>query len=391
MAAKAKKKNPLTEHWFVCIVIPVLGIAAALFAVFYEKPKTFLPNPLLDQAEIALVEERHEEAIAKAEQAKAVEPDNPRIYLVIYAANELSDRHEEAVQALQEGTEQIKKSATGGKEIRAVLAAAEISPEEGLAEVVESYSGFDILKDIAKKILQMLVRVFPDSERFAGMLGEVTKQENGQEKDIIPEDVFNEKYMEAVLGVVWDDIYAVAAKLGITRASIDEVRTNVDPDSDPYGLFWNVMNIHNYSSISTYNSNNPISDTMGFEVSGSNTPYLGYNFSFQENVDGIIFPHGTYIGMSKDEVIELFNNDEHNIDEQQLYRYNENNIDYSAFSREYDNSDNSLDYDACVGYNYTVSLHNNTRHRYSIQFYCQQGIVKNIALGFYTEPIEEAP
>lgn len=180
----SKKKNPLTEHPFVCIVLPILlaliALGGTLFAVFYEKPKTFLPNPLLDQAEVLLVEEKYDEAIPMFDEAAATEPDNPRIWLGKYAALELSDRHEDAVQALREGTTQIKKRATGGKEIRAALEAAETSPEEGLAVVVESYQSFGAkepsLKKFALRLLQVLVRVFDGAERFVRMLAEMTTE-----------------------------------------------------------------------------------------------------------------------------------------------------------------------------------------------------------------------
>jgi len=157
----AKEKKDWSIGILAAIVIPLLGVAVTLFAVFYEKPKTFLPNPLLDQAEVLLIEGDNDGAIAKAEQAKIVEPDNPRIYLVIYAAHELSDRHDEAVQALRNGTEQVKKRATGGKAIRAVLVAAEASPEDGLTVVAESYRGFGPeFEKLAKRLRELFVDFF---------------------------------------------------------------------------------------------------------------------------------------------------------------------------------------------------------------------------------------
>jgi len=181
----AKKEKPeLSNSKLALIWIPIvcalIGLVGGLFAVFYEKPKTFLPNPLLDQAEVDLVDEKYPEAIKEAEEAKNVEEDNPRIYLVIYAAQELSGHHEEAVQALREGTKHVKKRATGGKEIRAVLKAAETSPEDGLATVVECYRSFGSkepgLKRLALRLLQVLVRMFEGVERFVRALAEVTEE-----------------------------------------------------------------------------------------------------------------------------------------------------------------------------------------------------------------------
>jgi len=204
--AKDEKKKDWSIGILAAIVIPLLGVAVTLFAVFYEKPKTFLPNPLLDQAEVLLVEEKYDEAIANAEAAKAVEADNPRIYLLIYAAHELSDRHDEAIQALQEGTQQVKKRATGGKEIRAVLAAAEVSPEEGLAAVADFYSSFDQLKNLAQKFLQLLVRVYEGSGRFMRALGETAK-ENAV--------VFNgSAYQVFDIGMTWHEAKAYCESLG---------------------------------------------------------------------------------------------------------------------------------------------------------------------------------
>jgi len=159
--AKPELNNSKLALIWIPIIVALIGLGGGLFAVFYEKPKTFLPNPLLDQAEVLLIEGDNDGAIAKAEEAKAVEADNPRIYLVIYAAQELSGRHDEAVRALQEGTAQVKKRATGGKEIRAVLKAAEFSREDGLAVVAESYRGFGAeFEKLAKRLRELIVDFF---------------------------------------------------------------------------------------------------------------------------------------------------------------------------------------------------------------------------------------
>ena len=179
MAKKAKpelEKSKLVLIW-IPIIVALIGLGGALFAVFYEKPKTFLPNPSLDQAILALVKEDYSEAIAKADEAMVIEPEDPRPYLIKYTALELSDRHDEAVRTLREGTEHVKTRATGGKEIRAVLVAAEISPEEGLSAVVDVCRGkvFN-LKTLALRLLEILVKVFEGAERFVRALAEVTEE-----------------------------------------------------------------------------------------------------------------------------------------------------------------------------------------------------------------------
>jgi len=397
----SKKKNPLTEHPIVCIVIPLLAIAVALFAVLYEKPKNFLPNPLLDQAEVLLVEEKYDEAIAKAEEAKTVEADNPRIYLVIYAAHELSDRHEEAMQALQEGTAQVKKRATGGKEIRAVLKAAEISREEGLAAVADFYSSFDQLKNLAQKFLRLLVRVFEGNERFVRMLGELERDIEAMRLNqrelvttaiVVPDDVFNEKDMEACLGSAWNDIYAVAAKLGYTRAAVDEVRT-IDV---PSNHFLNVSNYQNYASISTFNSNNPISDEMYFGVNNHKNPKPGYIVSFYENVAEINFPRGTHIGMSANEVMNRF---DHGMIErlsdnvpQKLYEYGTFGTAETYYLASVQVEEGL---DSSISYSFGVFLSDYEGLNCQIGFTCRQGVVIAIDFGYHTYNIspvsEEAP
>ena len=175
MGAMAKRvKNWFTEHRVATIVIPLLAILIPiLFVIVWDNPgeRVFLPNLLLDQAELDLAEGDFDQAIANAEQAIEIEPENPRIWLVLYAAHELNGDREEAMEALREGTRHVRRRETGGAEIRATLAAAEISPKEGLATVVESYQSFG-LHPFARRLLQVLVRVFEGVERFAVMLEE---------------------------------------------------------------------------------------------------------------------------------------------------------------------------------------------------------------------------
>ena len=237
--AKDGKKKDWSKSILAAVLIPLLGVGAAVFAIFYEKPKIFLYNPPLDQAEIALVNGDYPEAIAKFNEATAIEADNPRIWLGMYAAQEISGSHEEAIQALRQGETQVRRRATGGKEIRAALKAAENSPEEGLAEVAKSYRSFE-LKPLALKFLQLLVRVFPDSERFARMLAELEAElepeaqavnaeqpnESTTEEETVPaeapESVFGMKDIQE-LGLSLDsDIYAIADRLGIPRDRVFE-------------------------------------------------------------------------------------------------------------------------------------------------------------------------
>ncbi|MCL1951780.1 MAG: hypothetical protein FWF60_03020 [Oscillospiraceae bacterium] len=227
-----KEKSPLTEHWFVCIVIPLLSIAVTIFVVFLagwlEKPKIFWPNPLLDQAELHLIEGNYPEAIRDFGEATPIEPDNPRIWLGTYAAQELSGHHEEAVQTLREGTKQVKKGATGGKEIRAALEVAETSPEEGLEIVAESYKSFGF-KSLAYKFLQLCVREFDGAKRFVRALEDLAEELNLNIQEItttttqVPDDAvyFNgHAYKVYDLGMTWHDAKRKCEELGGHLATI---------------------------------------------------------------------------------------------------------------------------------------------------------------------------
>jgi len=224
----------------ITILVALIGAAATIVAtfitVFYEKPRPFLPNASLDASILALVREDYPEAIAKADEAMAAEPKDPRPYLVKYTAQELSGNHEEAVQTLREGTENVKKRATGGKEIRTVLAAAEVSQEEGLAAVVDVFrSEIFNLKALALRLLEVLVEVFEGTERFARALAEVESElaaevnteDAGRQGDEattqpveMPENVFGMKEFQAI-GIDLDtDIYAIADRLGVPRNQV---------------------------------------------------------------------------------------------------------------------------------------------------------------------------
>jgi len=163
--------------WVIAsIVVPVFCVFLAIWVQPKPTQDPFLPNPLLDQAELDLVEERFDDAIEKAKEVTANEPENPRPWFVIYSAHELLGRHDEAIQALQEGAEHIKRRDIGGKEIRAVLKAAKISREEGLAAVADFYRSYDNLKTLALRFLQLLVRVFEGADRFVRALSEVQEE-----------------------------------------------------------------------------------------------------------------------------------------------------------------------------------------------------------------------
>jgi len=175
MAKKKRDEKDWSKGILAAILVPLLGVAVTLFAVFYEKPKIFLYNPSLDQAVVFLVEGEYDKAIEMAGQAVAIEADNPLPYFVMYSALELSDRPEEAIEALRKGETQIKKRATGGKEVRDVLAAAEVSSEDGFIAVAESFRRFE-QKPLAYKFLQLCVKVFEDAERFVAMLVDLAEE-----------------------------------------------------------------------------------------------------------------------------------------------------------------------------------------------------------------------
>jgi len=233
----AKKEKPeLSNSKLALVWIPIItaliGAAATILVVFLtgwlEKPKIFWPNPLLDQAELNLIEGNYPEAIKNFGEATPLEPDNPRITLGTYAALELSGRHEEAVQILQEGTKQVKKRATGGKEIRAVLTAAESSPEEGLEIVAASYKAFGF-KNLAYKFLQLCVKEFEGAKRFKRALEDLAEELNFNVQAFttsniqVPPDAvyFNDSaYKVYDLGMTWHDAKRNCEELGGHLATI---------------------------------------------------------------------------------------------------------------------------------------------------------------------------
>ena len=298
-----KKKRWVSERRFATILIPLMAVAVALlgvtgtwFAIFWGNSgeRVFLPNPLLDQAELNLAEENFDEAIANAVQAIEIEPENPRIWLVLYTAHELNGDREEAMQALQEGTRHVRRRATGGAELRATLAAAEISPEEGLATVVESYQSFG-LRPFARRLLQVLVRVFEGTERFAVMLEEIQVNEVNVIPVAVPDNVFTYKDFEVLesIGVLRDgmlDVYAFAEKLGFSRSEVNARKHRFD--DWPEGVFTSELGSNDTGKAW-------FALKLGISPNGSSV-------HITNNVPGIIFPGGITIGMPLDEVLDRF-------------------------------------------------------------------------------------
>ena len=143
-----------------------LTLTATLLLTFAAcgKPAAPIPNPPLVLGEKYLFDQDYEQALLQFDQAIVIEPKNPRGYLGKYATLEFLNRHDEAVQTLQEA-----KKKAGGDEIKATLAAAAISAEDGLVAAAEAYKGIGF-KDIALLLLKLCVEVYQGTERFVAAL-----------------------------------------------------------------------------------------------------------------------------------------------------------------------------------------------------------------------------
>lgn len=159
-----------------------LALLLALFAC--GRPGAAVPNPPLVLGEKYLFDMDYEQALLQFDQAIAIEPKNPRAWLGKYAALELADSHDEAVQTLRNA----EKKASGDQ-ISAALAAAEKSAEEGLLAVAEAYTSLGF-GEIALKLLRMCVMIYRGRERFVAALSALDTIEyaaaNGTAQDEIP-------------------------------------------------------------------------------------------------------------------------------------------------------------------------------------------------------------
>ena len=147
-----------------------LALAAALILALSAcgSEPAAIPNPALVLGEKYLFDMDYEQAVLQFDQAIAIEPKNPRVYLGKYAALELSGNHDPAVQALQEAKKKVDRANRG--QISATLAAAEISAEEGLAAAAQTYQGLGF-REIALLLLRLCVKVYEGAERFVAALG----------------------------------------------------------------------------------------------------------------------------------------------------------------------------------------------------------------------------
>jgi len=377
-------------------------VATLLLALAACGAPAAIPNPPLVLGEKYLADLDYEQALLQFDQAIAIEPKNPRGYLGKADALLHLGRQADAAQALGAGAKATRGETRAA--LRAVRAEAEKSAVDGYIGLSSAYHRLG-WRDIALLLLKRVCEELPEEGRLREALEKLvyTIEHEAHAIDrteampvVVPDDVFNEKDMEAVLGVAWDDIYAVAAKLGFTRAAIDEVRSNVDQSEDSYNSLFSIMNEAYYASISTYNNNNPISESMYFYVTSNSNPCQQYHFDLRENVAGIVFPRGTYIGMGVDEVFVRFNHDNFDnhvmitdndhLRERSIYRYDDYNTSYFASWSEYDNPDS----DGSISFAYVVSLPNGMRQRYTIGFNYQLDKVNSINIGFTKEPKQEA-
>jgi len=138
----------------------VFVLLLALVACGVSAP---IPNPPLVLGEKYITVLDYEQALLQFDQAIEIEPKNPRGYLGKYAALELADRHDEAVQTL--GTAEKKVARANRGQIKAILSAAMVSAVDGLATATEAYKSLGF-KDVALKLLNVCVTVYEGVDRF---------------------------------------------------------------------------------------------------------------------------------------------------------------------------------------------------------------------------------
>jgi len=218
--AVPKKSN---GKW-IAISIAIIGAVATIIAavitilpIVLVAPRPFFFVPALEQAHEYLLNEDYPEALALFVEVAADDPENPLVWYGMYLALELSGLHEDAVEALEEGTRHVRRRATGGQEMRDTLAAARVSPEEGLAVAVESYRSFGF-EQIALRLLQEFVRVFDGAERFVNMLVEMGTEIAAADDNTT---YFEGSYYQVFdVSMTWYEAKAFAENLGGHLATI---------------------------------------------------------------------------------------------------------------------------------------------------------------------------
>jgi len=184
-----KKKNPLTEHWFVCIVIPLLAIASG-FVLHYLPDKElptiiFESNPPLQQAREKVDEGNDGDALPFIQEAITLDPTNPQSYL-LEAEIMLRQGHQpEAVQALDAAAKAVPKPLR--KTMRDTRAQVKKSTVDGYIGISSTYEKFG-LRDIAIALLVRVCAELPEEgrlrEALARLLGsDTTEPTNYEEPD----------------------------------------------------------------------------------------------------------------------------------------------------------------------------------------------------------------
>ena len=231
------------------IVVALIGgaatvIAAGLVALIARGPApippiVFQPNPPLEQAEQLVDEGDYEEALPLLDDAIALDPENPRSYLVKVEVLLHLDRQPEAVQTLDAGAKAVPKPLR--KTMRETRTQVKKSPVDGYIGISSTYEKFG-LREIAIALLKRVCEELPDEWRLREALGrligtidsEPSASQQNKEVDVVPaelpENVFG---MKDVLecGITLDsDINAIADKVGIPRSRIFDYSEYIDSE-----------------------------------------------------------------------------------------------------------------------------------------------------------------
>jgi len=363
-------------------IVSLILIVALPLALFACGTPVAIPNPPLVMGEKYLSDLDYEQALLQFDQAIIIEPKNPRGYLGKADALLHLDRQEDAAAALGDGVKAVPR---GQREpLRLALTEVEKSSVNGYIGIASAYNKMG-WREIALALLRRVCEELPAESRLRDALERLTISENEATANqvgistspiVVPDDVFNEKDMEAFLGSEWNtDVYSVAEKFGFSRATIDEVRSNVNPNEDSLSTYWNV-----------YLNN------ICFGVTSNNNPYPGFVISFQDSATDIVFPRGIRIGMSADEVVERFcHSMENNLPAmapQDLYLFEMNGANYHAKLTEIQDDPNL---DSQVFYTFGKDLPNSMGQSCNISFICRQGIVKVVNIGFHTYDMNPIP
>ena len=357
-------------------LLPVALIAAMIVALFACGAPAAVPNPPLVLGEKYLTDLDYEQALLQFVQAITIEPKNPRGYLGKADALLHLERQNEAASALGTGAKQCRAQ-------RAALNEAKSAIEKSLVDgYIALSSAYEKLgwREIAIALLRRVCEELPEEGGLREALERLmnaSESEATANRDItattafsIPEDVFNEKDMETILGPTWNtDMYAVAAKFGCTRAAVDEARRTASYE-------YNGESYHYYLAMADSSL-----DDIAFNVYGENGPQQGYDIYFNKNINIVGFPHGTRIGMSANEVISRFNSDSSTTDDPEgLYYYRLEGVNYSA---DFVKTEGTYDH-----ITYSIrDMSNNTHQVGILEFDCMNGIVVGINLRVYTYPI----